>query len=163
FSRSIMGSPELVPPGTVATAVPRALLDRKGKRYEPAIGPRLKYVLAFIFVGVAVLGATGVYLFALSALQWFRKADYTTSFSLWMTLAHIAVGVVIVLPFIFFGFLHLSTAYKRPNRRAVRLGIALFTMSLLATISGLALLQLHDKVQLPTGTKGRAIAYLLHV
>jgi tetratricopeptide (TPR) repeat protein len=158
-----MDSPELAPPGTAATTVPRVLLDRKGMRYEPAIGPRLKYLLAFIFVGVAVLGATGVYLFALSALQSVRKADYTTSFSLWMTLAHIAVGVVMVLPFIFFGFLHLSTAYKRPNRRAVCLGIALFTMGLLATFSGLALLQLHDKIQLPTGTRGRAIAYLLHV
>jgi tetratricopeptide (TPR) repeat protein len=158
-----MHSPELVPSGTATAPTGPALRDRKGNRYEPAIGTRLKYLLAFIFVGVGILGATGVYLFALSALQWFRKADYTTSFSLWMTLAHIAIGVVMVLPFIFFGFYHLSTAYKRPNRRAVRLGIALFTMGLLATFSGLALLQLHDKIQLPTGTKGRAIAYLLHV
>src|SRR5881227_591351 len=134
-----MDSSELAPVGTAPALTGKpALRDRRGKVYTPAIGPKLKYLLAFLFVGVALLGATGIYLFALSALQWLRGPKYTTAFSLWMTLAHVAVA-----PFFFFGFLHLLTAYKRPNRRAVRLGIALFVMGTLATLSGLALVQLH--------------------
>ena len=70
---------------------------------------------------------------------------------------------LIVVPFLFFGFTHLATARRRPNRLAVRLGIALFTIGSIAALTGLALIQLEKLPQLPTGTTQQgAIRGILH-
>ncbi|MFL5245933.1 MAG: multiheme c-type cytochrome [Gemmataceae bacterium] len=140
-----------------------ALKDRRGRVYEPAIGPRLKVYLAVIFAGVALLGATGIYLFALSALNFTTGRNYTSYFSLCMVFVHTYGGVLFVLPFIIFGLVHYATARHRPNRRAVRLGIALFSAGIIVCVTGLALVQVHDSLQLPTKTLGRWIVYALHV
>ena len=50
---------------------------------------------------------------------------YTTSFTFWMLIAHIVVGVVGLAPFVVFGVAHWWTARKRDNRVAVRLGVIL--------------------------------------
>jgi tetratricopeptide (TPR) repeat protein len=130
--------------------------------YEPAIGPRLKILLAIIFASVAILGATGVYLLTITLLEKFRGQTYTNWFTLSMFIAHVVLGVLIVIPFLLFGFTHFATARRRPNRLAVRLGIALFTTGCIATLTGLALIQLEKLPQLPTGTTARIIVYLLH-
>src|SRR5262249_35254686 len=96
--------------GPVAPAPAKVLRDRKGRVYEPAVGPRLRILLYIIFAAVAVLGATGVYLLSIRLLEWARGQAYETMFSQWMFLAHIFLGVVIVLPFLIFGFVHLTTA-----------------------------------------------------
>src|SRR5262249_22152820 len=62
--------------------------DRRGRRYEPAIGPRMKIFLAFLFAGVALLGATGIYLFALSSANLATGNNYTSYFSLCMVFVH---------------------------------------------------------------------------
>jgi hypothetical protein len=141
----------------------RVLLDRRGRRYEPAIGPRLKIVLAVLFVGVALLGATGVYLLALRLLGLARGQDYTNPFVLGTTLVHLLGGIIFIVPFLFFGCFHLATARKRPNRKAVRLGITLFITGIAACLTGLALAQLHEKLQLPTGSVARWVVYALHL
>jgi tetratricopeptide (TPR) repeat protein len=139
------------------------LLDRRKNVYEPAIGPRLKVLLFFIFACVAVLGATGVYLLAIRFLEWVRAQTYTNQFTLGMFLAHSVIGVLLVVPFLLFGLTHLATARHRPNRLAVRLGLALFVTSLAVGVTGLALIQLEGLPQLPTGTVARVVTYLLHL
>src|SRR5262249_3200577 len=96
-------------PPTAAPPVPLSpvLRDARGRPYEPAVRPRLKIVLAFIFVAVALLGATGAYLFTVRVLERSRGLQYTNQFSLWMFIAHIFIGLLIVVPFLAFGFLHL--------------------------------------------------------
>jgi tetratricopeptide (TPR) repeat protein len=145
-----------------ASAAP-TLRRRSGLVYEPAIGPRLKILLFIIFAAVALLGATGVYLTAIRVLEWARGQTYTNQFTLGMFMAHEVIGVLIVLPFLVFGFTHLVTARNRPNRVAVRLGIGLFLMSIAAGLTGLALIQLEKLPQLPTGTPARWTVYILHV
>src|SRR5437773_7355847 len=88
-----------------AAAVPGRpkLLDRRKNVYEPAIGPRLKVLLLFIFACVALLGATGVYLVAIRLLEWVRAQTYTNQFTLGMFLAHSVIGVLLVIPFLIFG------------------------------------------------------------
>lgn len=146
----------------VAPARPPVRTPR-GQPYEPAIGPRLKVVLAFIFACVALLGATGAYLLAIRLLEWGRDQTYTNQFTLWMFLAHAFVGVVLIGPFLFFGFYHLVTARHRRNRVAVRLGVGLFVASILAGVTGIALIQLERLPQLPTGTPARWIVWGIHV
>ncbi len=141
----------------------RVQLDRLGRKYTPAVGPRLKVVLAILFASVALLGATGSYLLAIRLLEWWRTQTYTNQFTLSMLLAHIAVGIVALAPFLFFGIYHFATARQRPNKVAVRLGIFLFIFGLIACGTGLALVQIFERWQLPTGTPSRLIVYWLHL
>lgn len=137
--------------------------DRLGRRYTPAIGPRLKGLLAFLFGTVSILGATGLYLLAIQILEWYRNQGYTNQFTHWMELVHILLGLVALGPFLFFGIYHWLTARSRPNKVAIRLGIILFFMGSIAFGTGFALVQLFDNLQLPTGSWSRKITYALHL
>jgi tetratricopeptide (TPR) repeat protein len=139
------------------------LRDALGRPYEPAIKPHLKPVLFLVFAATALLGVSGVYLTSIRVLEWWRAQTFTNQFTLWMFLAHVAVGVGITLPFLYFGVSHYLTARNRKNRPAVRLGIALFLSGIAVVLSGLALIQLAGMPQLPVGTWGRTVVYLLHV
>src|SRR5262245_31606294 len=101
---------------TVIGGGAKQLRDDLGRPYRPAIRQHLNILLFFIFVCVALLGATGVYLVAIRVLEWARAHTYTNQFTLWMFLAHVIVGVVLVIPFLFFGFSHYATARHRKNR-----------------------------------------------
>src|SRR5213594_1040162 len=92
-----------------------------GKRYVRAVGPRLRVLLFFIFGLVALLGANSAYLASITFLEWLREGvTYQNYFYQYMFLAHLVLGLLLVLPFIVFGVLHIKNAYNRPNRRAVR-------------------------------------------
>jgi hypothetical protein len=149
---------------TPAVAPPPAAPRRPRPVYVPAIGPKLRVLLFVVFGLFAVLGATGVYLAAVTALNYARAPQsYTTVFSLWVFLAHSAIGVLGTLPFLAFGAYHWATARTRPNRVAVRLGILVFLSGLLVCLTGFALIQLEGLPQLPTGSYARSVAYWLHV
>ncbi len=137
--------------------------DRKGGIYEPAIGPRLRLLLAAIFASVALLGATGIYLLAIHVVGLVQDQVLESPFSLGMILVHILLGVAIVVPFLFFGVSHLTTARHRPNRRAVRLGIVLFITSILVGLTGIVLIRLDGLPQLPVGTLSHQIVLWLHI
>jgi hypothetical protein len=153
-----MNAPESIP--KAAALAPRR---PRGFGYVPAIGPRLRIVLAFIFAAVALLGASGIYLLAIRLLEWYKDRPYQTQFSLWMFLVHVLLGVVFIAPFLFFGITHLVSARNRPNRLAVKLGICLFISGIIVIGSGLALIQLEGLPQLPTASIGRWVAWGLHV
>jgi tetratricopeptide (TPR) repeat protein len=154
-------APAPVPaPGPVVVKRPA----RQFVPYVPAIGPKLRVLLLMVFALFAFLGATGIYLAAVSLLNYAQSpVSYTTPFALWVFLAHIAVGVLGTVPFVAFGAIHWLTARKRPNRVAVRLGIILFFSGLLVCLSGFALVQLESLPQLPTGSISRTIVYWLHI
>jgi tetratricopeptide (TPR) repeat protein len=153
----------VLPKGTAVALPPAQLLDARGRPYVPAVSPRLKALLAFIFMAVALLGATGVYLVAVRLMNWLHApTSYENPFTLWMYSVHLGVGILFVFPFLFFGCAHLLAARRRPNRRAVRLGIALFVSGMVVVLSGVALIQLEGLVQLPTDSLARAVMYALH-
>src|ERR1700722_20978869 len=139
------------------------LTDRAGRRYEPAVSPRLRVLLVSIFAAVAVLGATGIYLVAVSTLEILSRQTLQNFFSLSMILVHVLVGAAVVIPFFVFGYLHWSTARHRTNRRAVRTGLMLFSMGSAVCVTGVALIQLSGMPQLPDGTLGRWIFRVLHI
>jgi tetratricopeptide (TPR) repeat protein len=134
------------------------------KPYVPAIGPRLRILLYLVFAGFAFLAATGIYLLVISVMNRANTNQlYTTGFTFWMLIAHIAVGAVGVVPFVVFGVSHWWTARKRENRVAVRLGVVLFVLGLVVVVSGVALVQIEGLPQLPTGTSSRLVTYLAHL
>ena len=103
----------------MSTTVP-GMRDRRGRAYVPAVGRWLRPLLWIILSGFALLGANGAYLASVTALTWWTKVSYQTSFYLWMFVLHLVLGFAIVVPFIVFGFAHLATSWKRPNKAAVR-------------------------------------------
>ncbi|HZV08097.1 MAG TPA: hypothetical protein VE999_23645, partial [Gemmataceae bacterium] len=150
-------------PSTPTAGSAKRLVNVRGRMYEPAIGPRLKILLYLVFAATAVLGVTGIYLLAIRILEMVSARTYTNQFTLQMFVAHILVGLAIIVPFLVFGFTHLLTARKRKNRLAVKLGIALFISGILVVLSGLALIQLSGLPQLPTGSATRWVVYGLHI
>ena len=90
--------------------------------YVPAIGPKLRLLLYLVFAGFAFLGATGIYLAVIKLLDRLNPDQlYTTGFTFWMLLAHVAAGVVGVAPFLVFGVLAL-VADRGSARTASRCG-----------------------------------------
>lgn len=135
----------------------------RGFRYVPAIGPALKLLLFVIFGGVALLAATGFYLTAIRVLEARTGQILTNSFTFWMYLAHIGIGLLFAVPFVWFGAHHWITSRSRPNRAAIRLGIWVFLLGLATLATGGALLQVHANLQLPTGTTSRWVVYAMHL
>ncbi|MFM1768948.1 MAG: hypothetical protein RJA22_1477 [Verrucomicrobiota bacterium] len=114
------------------------------KQYVRAVGPRLRQVLYVVFALFAILGANSVYLSAITFLEWLRddpNSTYQNYFYMVMFGLHLGLGLLFIIPVLVFGLLHLRNAKDRPNRRAVRVGYALFAASLVLLITGVALMR----------------------
>jgi tetratricopeptide (TPR) repeat protein len=137
------------------------------KKYVRAIGPRLRIVLYVVFALVALLGANSFYLAAISLLEWVNRPElYQNYFYQLMFLAHLVLGLLVVVPYLVFGLVHLRNAHDRPNRRAVKVGYALFAMGAVVLVTGLALTRLDIFQFKNVGLKDpnlRQIAYWAHV
>jgi tetratricopeptide (TPR) repeat protein/tryptophan-rich sensory protein len=128
--------------------------------------PALWVLLFLVFSAVAVLGASGAYLGSVSLLDWVNRArgvTYSTTFTLWMFLAHGIVGVLVLVPFVVFGVWHFKKGSKLSNKAAIRRGLWLFALGLVIGVTGLALFQFEGLPQLATGTLPRSVVYWLHV
>lgn len=143
-----------VSPDTAAEAVPK-------KKYVRAVGPRLRKLLYLIFVLVALLFANSGYLGSITFLEWQTGQTYQDFFYQRMFLIHLAVGLALVLPLIIFGFTHMWISKDRRNRRAVRIGYALLTISMIVLITGFLLLRVSGfDLRQPLA---RRTVYWLHV
>ena len=87
----------------------------------------------------ALLAVNSVYLVVIRAAGWWTGETYENLFYLYMFLLHLVLGALIVVPVVVFGALHMRNAWNRPNRRAVRVGVALFVCALVLLASGVVL------------------------
>ncbi|MCA9751414.1 MAG: tetratricopeptide repeat protein [Gemmatimonadetes bacterium] len=133
---------------------------RPAPGYVPAVGPRLRILLAFIFGAVALIGVNSAYLAGMTFLEWKTGLTYQDLFYQYMFLSHLALGLLIILPVVVFGLLHMRRAKDRPNRRAVTAGYALFFISLILLGSGVALTRGIIPLKSPTA---RNVFYWTHV
>lgn len=132
------------------------------RAYVPAVGPRLKVLLLIVFALAALLGANSVYLASVTALESATGRVYQNWFYQVMFLGHLGLGLIFVLPFVAFGLIHLFTARTRKNRRAVRVGYALFATSIVLLVSGFLLVRLEGLFDLKQPT-ARSVIYWAHV
>jgi tetratricopeptide (TPR) repeat protein len=139
------------------------------KKYVRAVGPRLRWLLYFIFAAVAILAANSIYLSAITFLEWV-KSDPNVTYQNWFYMvmfgAHLVLGLLLVLPVIIFGILHIKNAHNRPNRRAVKVGYILFSTSLVLMFTGLLLTRIDIFQFKNLGLKDphlRSVAYWAHV
>jgi hypothetical protein len=78
-----------------------------------------------------------------------------------MFLVHLALGLLLVVPFIIFGAAHMVVARTRRNRRAVRIGYALFAVSIAVLVTGVLLMRVGGfDLRQPLA---RSTIYWLHV
>ncbi len=139
------------------------------KKYVRAIGPRLRVLLYFIFALVAILAANSVYLSAITFLEWL-KTDPNTTYQTWFYMVmfgtHLGLGLLLVLPVVIFGLIHLKNAHDRPNRRAVMIGYLLLITSIVVLVTGLLLTRIDIFQFKNIGLKNphaRSVAYWAHI
>lgn len=132
------------------------------KVYTPPIGKRLKRLLFVVFVLLSLLCANSLYLATITFLEWQRGETYQNQFYMVMFLGHVVLGLIFLVPFVVFGLIHMLTARKRKNKRAIRVGYALFVVSLVVLGTGLLLVRVGDVFDLKHPST-RSIVYWIHV
>lgn len=137
-----------------ASSAPKRLVRK-------AIGPRLRIVFNIALTLLALIGANSAYLAGVTFLQWSTSRTYEDVFYIRMLLVHIVIGLLIVVPFLVFGILHMRNTKDRKIRRTVRLGYALFGVCLLVLVSGFLLLRIEGLIDLKSPT-GRSLVYWAH-
>ena len=106
------------------------------------VTPRLRVVLTLVLTLFGVLAANGLYLAAITGLQFMTDRVYETHFYQLMFLVHLGLGLLLILPVIGFGLVHMWRSRHRRNRRAIKIGYALFAISIVILISGLLLMRI---------------------
>ena len=129
---------------------------------RPVVSPRLRKLLLSVLALFALLVVNSAYLGAVTWRQWFTGAQLEDAAYHAMFLAHLGLGLAITVPAIVYGVMHLRRAIGRPNRLAVRLGLALFGCVLVVLASGFALTRGIPVVEL-RDPAARTVAYWAHV
>ncbi len=114
-------------PASEDPALP-AVQEAKKKPPIPPVTPRLRIVLYVVLILFGVLAANGLYLTSITLLQYVTEQVYETHFYQLMFLIHLGLGLLLILPTVGFGLLHMWRARNRRNRRAVKIGYALLTI-----------------------------------
>ena len=99
----------------------------------------MRKLLLVVLILFALLVVDSVYLGAITFLQWTQGENLENAVFQFVFLAHLALGVTIVVPAIVFATMHLRRAIGRRNRLAVRLGLSLFATLLALLASGILL------------------------
>ena len=130
--------------------------------YVPAVGPKLKKLLFLVFGLFALLAVNAAYLGSITLAEWLTGQVYQDYFYQLMFLAHLVLGLAIIVPVVVYGGVHIANAHDRPNRRAVKVGYALFTTALLLLVSGLVLTRGLPLIEI-RDPQWREVSYWLHV
>lgn len=134
----------------------------KRKKYVRAVGPRLRRLLYLILGAFALLALNGAYLGAVTLAGWVSGESYENYFYLWMFFGHLVLGLLVLLPVIIFGLVHMRNSYNRPNRRAVLAGYSLFAVAILLLVSGIFLVRIEGLFEVRDESV-RSVAYWAHV
>jgi tetratricopeptide (TPR) repeat protein len=113
-------------------------------KYVRAVGPRLRLLLVAVLGLFAVLGANSVYLAGITFMEWLDRdkgVTYQNYFYQYMFLAHLALGFLIIIPFLVFGYIHWRNTHHRPTRKTVQVGYVLMLLGVVVLATGIALVR----------------------
>lgn len=135
------------------------------KKYVKAIGPRLRVLLYVVFGFVALLAANSLYLGSITFLEYSTGKTYQDLFYLYMFALHLALGILLIVPYLIFGIIHLLNTRNRKNKRAIYVGYALFFAGIGVLLSGAFLTRVEgfDLVGMIPFQRSRQVVYWLHV
>ena len=138
------------------------LLEGKPSKPNLTVTPRTRILLTVVLTLFSLLLANGLYLSGVTFSEFWFQRSFQDLFYHYMFLAHLVLGLIIVLPFLAFGFYHWRASYKRRNRRAVRIGYALLISGVIVLVSGILLIKLGN-FQFMRGEIGKKIVYWAHI
>ena len=125
------------------------------------VTPRLRVVLYVVLTLFGALLANGLYLATITWMQYFTGKTYENHFYQLMFLGHFGFGLLLILPVIGFGTLHMWRAKNRRNRRAVKIGYALFAVAIVILLSGVLLTRIGSFQIVDPGA--RSVVYWAHI
>ena len=138
-----------------------AAIEDRRRRWRSPVGG-LSVLLWGSFGLFALLVVNSVYLVGIRVLGLSTGESYENWFYLTMFLAHLVLGLVIILPIIAFGFLHMRRVHDHPNRRAVKAGYALFIAAIVVLATGMVLVRIDGIIDI-RDPAFRSVAWWLHV
>jgi tetratricopeptide (TPR) repeat protein len=92
-----------------------------------------------VLILFGLLAVNSLYLVGVTVAEAGGGATYQNHFYLVMFLGHLALGLILLVPGLVFGALHLRRAWDRPNRYAVRAGLGLYLSVIALLASGILL------------------------
>jgi tetratricopeptide (TPR) repeat protein len=105
----------------------------------PVLTPALRRLLTLVLILGGLLAINSMYLVSVTIAERLGGETLQNSFYLDMFLAHLGLGLVLLLPALVFGAAHFLRARKRPNRYAIRAGIGLYIALVALFLSGILL------------------------
>ncbi|MCG6861947.1 MAG: aspartate phosphatase, partial [Chromatiaceae bacterium] len=105
----------------------------------PPLSTDLRRLLALVLLLFGLLAVNSVYLITVSITETLTGQTIQNHFYLLVFLGHLVLGLILLIPALVFGALHLRRARHHPNRYAVRAGLALYTSMILLLASGILL------------------------
>ncbi len=90
--------------------------EESGSSGPPVVGPRLRRLLIGVLLLFALLSVNSIYLGAITLIEWQSGVILQNYFYQWMFLGHLVLGLLLVVPAIAYGVIHMRNAYDRPNR-----------------------------------------------
>ena len=92
-------------------------------------------------VAAAALAANSIYLAMVTFFEWTTGRALQDYFYQWMFLAHLALGLLVVVPFAAFAIAHALAARHHPNRRRCAHRLLLAALALACSSTGLVLVR----------------------
>ena len=105
----------------------------------PVVSPGLRRLLVFALALFGLLAVNSLYLVVIDVAGQLGSRNYENYFYLLMFLAHLGLGLLLLVPALLFGALHMRRAWGRDNRYAVRAGLALYATVIVLFVSGILL------------------------
>jgi len=81
------------------------------------ISQGFRWLLTLVFTLFAIIVVNSIYLSSITALEYYSGLIYQDYFYLLMFLLHLFLGLLLVVPFCVFGFLHARRAYSGSGSR----------------------------------------------
>ncbi len=127
----------------------------------PVVSRAARLLLRVLYGLVAALTASAIYLGAVTAADRIGGSSHQGYVYQWALVAHLAVGLLVILPFMLFAVSHARAARTHPNQRAARLGYLLAALATVVLVTGVALLRVAG-IELRQPAL-RSLTYWLHV
>lgn len=105
----------------------------------PPLSTGLRRLLGLVLFLFGLLAVNSLYLVTVTVAERLSGQTIQNYLYLLAFLGHLVLGLLLLVPALVFGALHLRRARHRPNRYAVRAGLALYTSIILLLASGILL------------------------
>jgi len=113
----------------------------------------------------ALLVVNSAYLGGVSLASHATGRSIENTFTIWMFLGHLVLGIGLAIPFLWFVVAHLGRAIGRPNRSAVRAGLATAFAGIATIVTGVLLTRIEfaGRVVTVEGPDARSWILWLHI